>query len=232
VKKVKITLLYLSLAGLLIAAAGFGTFAWFTSKTTAEGEMQTGTLELNQGEDIETSIFDGDKFSPSQLEYGNWLTVSNSGDLDMYLKATYGQSVDKASLEEYEVGYIAMKYTVKPGQDDQEQAEIELENLFDGVTNERPQSTNFSDGVEVAGGMLTGDGKTTIQDNSDSNEMIIGEGEDEDSFWRLDEGQYIDIMFGLKLGEDAGNEYQGATYNATFTVDGKQIDNGAEYAED
>lgn len=61
-----------------------------------------------------------------------------------------------------------------------------------------------------------------------SDEIIFGEGE-EDSFWQLDEGQYIDIMIAIKLDESAGNEYQGATYNASFNVMAKQTDEGAQY---
>lgn len=226
-KKAKIALFYIAVVGLLIAFSGGGTFSWFTSQTTATGEMQNGKLELNNGEDIELSIFEGSKFTPSQLEYGNWLTISNTGDLDTYLKATYSHSVDKASLEGYDIGYMAMKYTVQPDKDTMEQAKIELANLFDGTTNERPASINLSDDVEVFGGMLTDD-KVSLM-NVDSGEIAIGEGEDEDSFWGLEEGQYIDVMFGLKLDESAGNEYAGAIYNATLTVDGKQIDTGAEF---
>ncbi|MCZ2256949.1 hypothetical protein [Sporosarcina sp. G11-34] len=228
-KKAKMTLLSIAVVGLLVAFSGGATYSWFTSQTTAVGEMQNGALELNNGQDIEMSIFEGGKFTPSQLEYGNWMTISNTGDLDTYLKATYNHSVDKASLEEYEVGYMAMKYTVQPGQDTMEQAEIELANLFNGTTNERPQSVNLSGDVEVFGGMLT-NGTVSLM-NVDNGEITIGEGSDEDSFWKLDEGQYIDIMFGLKLDESAGNEYQGAIYNATLTVDGKQIDEGAEFAK-
>ncbi|MBO1915510.1 hypothetical protein J4G37_63110, partial [Microvirga sp. 3-52] len=83
--------------------------------------------------------------------------------------------------------------------------------------------------VEVFGGMLTNENVSLM--SVDTGEIMIGEGTDEDSFWKLDEGQYIDIMFGLKLDESAGNEYQGAIYNATLTVDGKQIDEGAEFAK-
>ena len=61
-----------------------------------------------------------------------------------------------------------------------------------------------------------------------SGEIVFGEG-GKDSFWQLDEGQYIDIMIAIKLDENAGNEYQGATYDATFNVMAKQTDDGAKY---
>jgi len=221
-KKTKRLLIVTALSGILIATAGLGTYSWFTSESNAQGTMQSGVLEINDGSDIEEPLFSGEKFSPSQLQYGNWISISNSGDLDTHLKATYTHSVDKASLEAYEVGYMAMKYTVAPDQDAYEDSEIALENLFDGTTNERSvTSANYPKGVEVFGEMLT-------QEEVDSGEIQFGEGS-EDSFWELDEGQYIDIMIGVKLDEDAGNEYQGATYEANLEVTAKQTDDGAKY---
>src|SRR5699024_1725497 len=154
-KKSKKILLTVIMAGILIASAGVVTYAWFTSETEAHGKMVNGTLQINDGEDIETPMFDGDQFLPSQLEYGNWLTLSNTGGLDTYLKATYSHSVDKATLEDYKVGYMAMKYTTQPGEDVYEESEIELANLFEGTTNERPTTFDAPEGVEIVGGILT-----------------------------------------------------------------------------
>ena len=221
-KKTKKLLLGTALAGTLIVSAGFGTYSWFTSETNAQGSMENGVLAINDGVNIETPIFEGTKFAPSQLQYGEWLSLSNTGDLETYLKATYKHSVDKASLEGYEIGYMAMKYTVAPGTEVYEDSKIELDNLFNGTTNERPLSiSSQSDGVEIHGNILS-------QAEVNSGEIIFGEGE-EDSFWQLDEGQYIDIMIAIKLDESAGNEYQGATYNASFNVVAKQTDEGAQY---
>lgn len=220
-KKTKKILLGIVLAGILMTAAG-GTYSWFTSETSANGEMVNGTLQINNGEDIEEPMFSGVQFSPSQLQYGNWITITNSGDLDAFLKTTYSHTVDKASLESYDVGFMAMKYTTTPDQDVYEQSKIALENLFNGTTNERNVTlSSLPDGVQVTGKVLTAD-------EADSGEIVFGEGE-EDSFWKLKEGQYIDIMVGVKLDEHAGNEYQGATYDASLQVKAKQTDSGAQY---
>ncbi|PUB10637.1 hypothetical protein [Paenisporosarcina sp. OV554] len=222
-KKTKKMLLGTALAGtLVVVSAGFGTYSWFTSETNALGDMKSGVLAINDGIDIDTPIFSGTKFTPSQLQYGEWLSLSNTGDLDTYLKATYKHSVDKASLGAYEVGYMAMKYTKTPGQDVYEDSKIKLANLLKGTTNERSLSIpSNSDGVEIVGNVVS-------QEAVDSGEIIFGKGE-KDSFWQLDEGQYIDIMIGIKLDESAGNEYQGATYSAAFNVIAKQTDEGAKY---
>lgn len=220
-KKTKKILLGTTLAGALIASAGMGTYSWFTSETSANGDMENGVLQINDGKDIEEPLFSGVKFTPSQLQYGNWVTISNSGDLDTFLKATYSQSIDKASLDAYDVGFMAMKYTVTPGKDQYEDSKIALENLFNGTTNERTQKLVKKGDVEVKGKVLS-------KEETDSGQILFGEGED-DSFWKLDEGQYIDIMVGIKLDESAGNEYQGATYNGTLKVNAKQTDDGAKY---
>jgi len=219
--KVKKVFLATSLSAALIATAGLGTHSWFTSETNAHGEMKNGALEINNGVDIEEPLFEGENFTPSQLEYGNWVSLSNTGDLDAHLKATYTHSIDKASLDAYEVGYMAMKYTITPDQDAYEDSEIALENLFEGTTNERTVNMSLSEGIEVHGEIIS-------QNESDSGEILLGEGS-EDSFWELEEGQYIDVMIGVKMDESAGNEYQSATYNAQLNVIGKQTDDGAKY---
>ncbi|WP_152966801.1 hypothetical protein [Sporosarcina globispora] len=232
-KKTKKFLLGTALAGALVASAGLGTYSWFTSETQAQGDMENGTLQINNGSDIETPIFSGKKFTPSQLQYGNWITLSNSGDLNTHLKATYSHSVDKASLEEYEVGYIAMKYTTAPDEDIYEDAKIQLANLFEGTTNERPLSAAEPESVEVVSGILKGEQAKAMMDTAGtSGEFVMGEGGEGDPFWSLNEGQYIDVMIGIKLGEHAGNEYQGAKYGATFKVNAKQTDDGAQYEND
>ncbi|MFJ7936296.1 hypothetical protein [Sporosarcina sp. NPDC096371] len=229
-KKTKSFLLGTTLAGALIVSVGFGTYSWFTSETQAHGEMVNGTLQINNGSDIDTPIFSGEKFTPSQLQYGDWITLSNSGDLDTHLKATYSHSVDKASLEEYEVGYVAMKYTTTPDKDIYEDSKIQLANLFKGTTNERSLSTPLPAGVELVSGILKGDqAKAMMATAGQSGEFLIGEGGEGDPFWSLNEGQYIDMMLGIKLGEDAGNDYQGAKYSATIKVNAKQTDDGAQY---
>jgi len=117
---------------------------------------------------------------------------------------------------------MAMKYTVQPGEDVYEDSQIELENLFNGTTNERTASlASAPEGVEVIGEIIN-------EEQADSGEIMFGEGS-EDDFWELKEGEYIDIMVGVKLEDTAGNEYQGATYEAELTVRAKQTDKGAQY---
>src|SRR5699024_12522585 len=93
--KVKKVFLATSLSAALIATAGLGTHSWFTSETNAHGEMKNGALEINNGVDIEEPLFEGENFTPSQLEYGNWVSMLNTGDLVEIFTATYSHSIDK-----------------------------------------------------------------------------------------------------------------------------------------
>lgn len=221
-KKSKNVLLGTALAGALIVSTGFGTYSWFTSESNAQAEMKNGILQINGGGNIDTPIFTAEQFAPSQLHYGEWLSISNTGDMDAHIKATYTHAVDKASLEGYEVGFIAMKYTVKPGQDAYEDSKIKLDNLFNGTTNEVLSSNNDGKNrIEMMGTLLSAK-------QIESGEILVGDGENE-QFWELDEGQYIDIMMGIKLDESAGNEYQGAAYKAGLNVIAKQTDTGSTY---
>ncbi|GEM_PF-2369886 len=221
-KRTKKVLLGTALAGALIVSTGFGTYSWFTSESNAQGEMKNGILQINGGGNIDTPIFTAEQFAPSQLHYGEWMSISNTGNMNAHLKATYTHSVDKASLEKYDIGFMAMKYTVKPGQDEYADSKIKLENLFNGKTNE--VFSTLHDGnqrIEMLGTLLT---PAQVM----SGEIQLGDGENEE-FWELDEGQYIDIMIAIKLDESAGNEYQGVSYKSGLNVIAKQTDAGSTY---
>src|SRR5699024_1087198 len=117
---------------------------------------------------------------------------------------------------------MAMKYTVQPGEDVYEDSKIALENLFNGTTNERNISVDSAPkGVEVLGQLVD-------TESADSGEILFGEGSEE-AFWELKENEYIDIMVGVKLEDTAGNDYQGAQYEAELTIRAKQTDDGASY---
>ncbi|KQL56651.1 MULTISPECIES: TasA family protein [Bacillaceae] len=232
-KALKLSLLGTAFAGALVfTATSTGSFAWFTDSVEATGEIQGGTLELNNGQDIDGSIVQASNFAPSQLIFGDWLSVENTGTLDTHLQATYRHQVDlEVPIDAYKVGYIALKYTVAPGRDVYEDAQYRLDQLFNGVTNEvqtfSAASTAGSDDVEVL---------VAIVDESEydqnTGELFLGDGSQtgrDNEFWQLDEGQYIDLNFGVKLDENAGNEYQGAVYQAVLEVLAKQTDNGANY---
>ncbi|WP_432354165.1 hypothetical protein [Sporosarcina sp. A2] len=221
-KKTKNVLLGTALTGALLLSTGFGTYSWFTSESNAQAEMKNGILQINNGGNMDTPIFTAEQFAPSQLHYGEFLSISNTGDMDAHIQATYTHSIDKASLEGYEVGYFAMKYTVKPDKDVYEDSKIELDNLFNGTTNEVLSiGKDSNSGIEMISSLLSAD-------QVKSGEILLGDGENEE-FWQLDEGQYIDIMMAVKLDDSAGNEYQGASYKAGLHVIAKQTDAGSTY---
>lgn len=235
-KAVKKALLGMSVAGVLVVSAGMGTYSWFTSETNASGEVVNGTLQINNGVDITTPVVLAEKFAPSQLQFGDWITVENTGNLKSLLRATYTHSVDIAPVQKYKVGYYAIKYIERPGEDEFKKAQIELDQLFKGTTNPRDAvQTLETDNIEIVSGIISEeDLAEMVAKSGNSKEIVLGDGSldgKNDKFWNLKHNEYIDIMFGVKLSEKAGNEYQGASYTADFKVKAKQIDEGAEYAE-
>src|SRR5699024_6086181 len=194
------------------------------SESKAEGTLVNGTLSLGEME----SLFDHQGFTPSQLLYSEWQTIDNTGDLDQALRATYTHNVDKENIDisQYKVGYTALKYKEKPDEDELEQQKYELEKLFDGTTNPINPFSEHAGDVEVSSGLLTNEEMSTLNDAKTGETIILG---DNDEFWALDADEYIDIVFGVKLSDKAGNDFQGIQYDAEFKVEAKQTDNGAKY---
>ncbi|AST94925.1 TasA family protein [Shouchella clausii] len=230
VKSLKLAMIATAFVGALVIVLGSGgSFSWFTGETSATGEIKNGTLEINHGEDIDGNIVQAESFAPSQLIFGDWLSIENTGTLDTHLQATYDHSVDlNVPIDAYKVGYIAIKYTTTPGRDVYEDAQYKLDQLFNGITNEVQSFSHTAEanGVEVVAVLID---EQAYDENAD--QFVLGDGSlqgPDNEFWQLDEGQYIDLNFGVKLDENAGNEYQGAVYTASLEVLAKQTDQGAK----
>ena len=160
-KKIQKALLATSMAGALVVSAGYGTYSWFTSSTKADGAINNGTLSVNNGQAITTPLFAGEKFAPSQVVYGDFVTLDNTGDLDQILKVNYSSSVDKASADPYKIYYMAFKYTVKPDMDELNDWRMQWEKgFFNGNSNpngmlSRAAVTALPKGVTVVTGEAT-----------------------------------------------------------------------------
>ncbi|MBM7587212.1 spore coat-associated protein N [Bacillus pakistanensis] len=235
--KLKNAFLGSALVGTIVVSASFGTYSWFTSETNATGQITNGTLEINNGQDIETMIVDQTGFAPSQLVYGEWLTIENTGDMDAYLKAAYNHSVDAdVSLAAYKVGYIAYKFSAgeEMTEDILEESRIYLDQLFNGPTNEAmTASKKIAPGVEMVVGFVEEEGiQPAAKSSNGKAKMVLGEGSKEgekNEFWQLNDDQYIDLSFAIKLDHKAGNEYQGVKYTSNLNIQAKQMDDGAKY---
>ncbi|MBM7585932.1 spore coat-associated protein N [Bacillus pakistanensis] len=233
----KKALLGTTLAGAIAVGASFGTYSWFTSETAATGEITNGVLEINNGEDISEKIVNIDEFAPSQLIYGDWMTLDNTGSMDAHLQATLHQAIDKElSVDTYKMGYVALKYKVKPSGDVLKKSQMMLEELFDGTTNEVGKAvksgTEIAPGVEVITGYINSPGAGQRSANIGEKTVVLGDGAESgniNKFWQLKSDEYIDLSFAIKLDEHAGNDYQGVKYDAELTVKAKQTDDGSQY---
>ncbi|MFK9091955.1 TasA family protein [Bacillus salipaludis] len=226
-KKWQKALIGSALAGTLVAGSGFGTYAWFTAEKKATGTIVNGTFSLgDMGQ-----LFKHKNFAPSQLLYSDWNTVDNTGSMDQVLRATYTHKLDNANVNvnKYKVGYIALKYKEKPSGDVLKDSKYKLEALFNGTTNPLSMSKAESSNYEVETGILSdSEVQSLVEQQGDQSSKVIKIG-DGNKFWKLKTDEYIDIIFGVKLSDKAGNEYQGVKYDAEFKVEAKQTDNGAEY---
>jgi spore coat-associated protein N len=242
--KLKNAFLGSALVGTLVVSGSFGTYSWFTSETNAMGEITNGTLEINNGQDMETKIMEGTGFAPSQLKYGEWLTIENTGDMDTNLKATFNQSLSNdVPLDAYKIGYIAYKFSEgeEMTEDILEESRIYLDELLNGPTNEAksasaqtgPEVKEIAPGVEMIVGLVEEEqAQPAARGISGKESIVLGEGSKEGEkheFWQLNADQYIDIGFAIKLDHKAGNEYQGVTYSASLNVLAKQKDDSAKY---
>ncbi|KON88799.1 hypothetical protein AF332_19670 [Sporosarcina globispora] len=250
VAKAKKALLGTTLAGAIAVAASYGTYSWFTSETTAKGEITNAFVQLNNGKDIKQSIVAVENFAPSQLVFGDFLTIDNTGTVDTFLQAKLHQSLDKPlSLDTYKVGFVALKYKVKPTEEVLKESQIKLEELFEGTTNEvtankvttnavstnavtrslaSGESVEIAEGVEIIAGFLPEKSAAAVGEK----EILLGDGAEsgeDNKFWNLEADEYIDISFGVKLDESATNDYQGVKYSANLSVKAKQKDDGALY---
>lgn len=235
--KLKNAFLGSALVGAIVVSGSFGTYSWFTSQTNASGEITNGTLEINNSQDMQTKIIEATGFAPSQLKYGEWLKIENTGDMDAYLKATYNQSLSTdVPLDAYKVGYIAYKFSEgqEMTEDILEESRIYLDQLFRGTTNEVTQAAKtIAPGVEMIVGFVEGaEAEPAAKGMAGKPKMLLGDGSKEGEkheFWQLNDDQYIDLSFAIKLDENAGNEYQGVTYSSNLNVTAKQMDDGAKY---
>jgi len=234
-KKLQKALLGTAIAGSLVIGAGIGTYSWFTDQKTASGTIENGSFGLS---DMGT-LFQQQKFAPSQLIYSEWQNVQNTGNLDQLLRATYTHSIDNeaATVKKYKVGYIAVKFDQKPDQDQLVAYKLKLDALFNGVTNEvTPKLKKAGNNVEVEQGILSDDQAKNLMNSHAQGKgdnltrtITLGDGT---KFWSLKEGQYIAIMFGVKLSDTAGNVFQNVHYTGAFNVEAKQTDKGAQYQAD
>lgn len=239
IAKAKKALLGTTLAGAIAVAASYGTYSWFTSETTAKGKITNTIVQLNNGEDMKGNLVAAGNFAPSQLVFGDWLTIDNTGTADTFLQAKLQQSLDKPlSLDTYKVGYVALKYKVKPTKDVLKESQMKLEELFEGTTNE--VSPSLPEDVEIVTGFVdVPAGEKSVASIAAKSaaavgekEVLLGDGAEvgvDNEFWNLETDEYIDISFGVKLDESAPNDYQGVTYSAELSVKAKQKDDGALY---
>jgi spore coat-associated protein N len=228
--KAKKALIATSLAGALVVSAGYGTYSWFTAEKSATGTITNGTLTLG---DASGHLFDHAKFAPSQLLMANWTSFENTGNLAEIFKVTYTESLNMAqgSLGNYSFQGYALTVPTSYNLTNADKAFYEnaIRSYLGGgnpTTAAAAELPKLPDGSSVQKIDSAQDAKAATAKAATANDSRTTSPGWEQT---LPVGYKIVIIAGVKLSSDAGNEYQGAVYNGTLKVNGKQTDKGAQF---
>ncbi|SFQ02861.1 hypothetical protein [Salibacterium halotolerans] len=206
--KTKKALIATSLAGVMAAGAGFGTFSWFTeSQETGSSEVQAGTLSLTDITEERVFSTEGQLLQPVTVgtaennpgEYmaeGNAITFENDGNLALdprLMLDVETNGIDGADGNDYK---IRMNLERTGSVDWSGQSEWKNANEIDAPINEwfRSEENGFQEDMQP--------------------------------------GDAVTVSFDVYLDQEAGNAYQDSSVTGTLRVDGKQTVENAEYPED
>ncbi|MGG1678222.1 hypothetical protein ACIFOT_21150 [Neobacillus sp. NRS-1170] len=225
---VKKALIATSLAGALVVSAGYGTYSWFTAEKSVTSQIKNGTFTLGEAS---SPLYNHEKFAPSQLLMSNWISFQNTGDLDQFYKVTNTETLNmpSGSLANYHYRGWFFEVPISYELTDADKAvfENDIKNALGGnpvaktaftapaLPLPKGSSAQVVDSEEDAAKMAAA--ATTTRINTVPWERL------------LPAGYKIMVIYGVKLNENAGNEYQGAVYNSTVKVFSKQTDAGAQY---
>jgi spore coat-associated protein N len=232
-KNVKKALIATSLAGALVVSAGYGTYSWFTAEKSATGQITNGTLTLG---DASGQLFSHAKFAPSQLLIGNYTSFQNTGDLAQIFKVKYDESLNMqaGSLGQYNFqGYVLVvptSYELSAGEKAFYENTIRSV-LGGGNPTARAAASEAPELPEGSSVELISTQNQAAAKSSSAATASATDTRQTQPGWELTlpVGFKAVVIMGVKLSENAGNDYQGAVYNGTLTVNGKQTDAGSQY---
>lgn len=233
-KKMKKALIATSMAGALVVSAGYGTYSWFTAEATAKGTIQNGTLTLSEM----GQLFNHTNFAPSQIKFSNWQTADNTGSLDQVIKISYDENLSKQSLNKYAWNGFAIKLKDKQklSASDKAQYEAWLKWFLGGgnVVGVAAAEPKLPEGIEyklISGDSAADANKAAAQaapsGNGDTRDFSVDG--DKDPYYKLASNERFEIIIGVKLSEQADNNYQDALYSSTLKVNAKQTDAEAQW---
>jgi spore coat-associated protein N len=228
-KKVKKALIATSLAGALVASAGFGTYSWFSAEKSATGTVTNGTLTLGDASGL---LFDHAGFAPSQLLMGNWTSFSNTGNLDQIFKIAYDETLNMPSGSLGQYTYQGFVITVPVGYTLSASEKAFYETLVSNYLGGGNPTAAAAQAPELPTGSTVEPFST--QTKPASKQAATASATDTrhvESVWErsLPAGFKIEFIMGVKLSETANNDYQAAVYNGTLKVNSKQTVNNAQY---
>ncbi|WP_053361523.1 hypothetical protein [Bacillus sp. FJAT-27251] len=247
-KNVKKALLGTAIAGTLVVGAGFGTYSWFTSEQSVQGSVQNAVIDISAAENINGNgtanlLNLTGKFAPSRSVYSDPIAFKNGSNERAHLSVKYTSSLSEhrpgANLSKYRSAAVyriasnnlnipklnqaqdkaIITAFLKTGDVNSQEVQDALAKtayetlvVLDNTTSQTAATATINTALEADKNVLVFD------TSAPSNEKTV-----------LSEVLTVDksfvLQYGVKLLEDAGNEYQGAEFTAKFDVKLDQTDN-------
>ncbi|SDI50618.1 MULTISPECIES: TasA family protein [Alteribacillus] len=203
-KKTKKALIATTMAGVMAVGAGFGTYSWFTDTQSTDGEIEAGTLTLNDLSGY--TVFEDDNIqpidpnvTPDLITEGETIKVENTGSLEM-------------------VPRLQLDVDIKDA--DGNDANSTLSDEYMITMNFERNDMNWSETISA--------------DQVINNRGFVDPDwfpSDAGFKYPLGSGDSFDVSFDVYLNKDAENEYQGSSLTGTLTVEGGQSVDGAEFED-
>ncbi|MFF2876376.1 hypothetical protein ACFVR2_08650 [Gottfriedia sp. NPDC057991] len=192
-----------ALAGSLVVSAGYGTYSWFTAQVEASGTIQNSTLELNNGQTEAAIKFSPEKLAPSRITTIAPIIIENTGEEPMFVRGKVNFTLEN-NPNNIKPNKFLRAYEVQP--------------------------TVLYNGQEIAdlGWLDIADLQPLLDKWLPSKD---GSGSTPNDPGQFNAGDKIQIKLQLRLKENAGNEFQGASLKVDFAFEGKQIDENAAFAK-
>jgi len=210
--KMKKALLGTALAGAVVAGASAGTYAWFNAEYVTSGAITNHTLTINEQTEVyeplsfggafTTTGEDATKLAPGRTVSDSF-SIENTGSMNQILRAQLDIMLKDSD------GNVMTPNSVK------------------GVYNIRAYGTFERGGTSYSFDIA---GNADVIDAWFGNSRFIPDANGADASWayfRPDDK--LTVNLDVKLSENAGNEYQGATISGGLEIDARQTDEGSKF---
>ncbi|MBE4907937.1 hypothetical protein IMZ08_07715 [Bacillus luteolus] len=247
-KNVKKALIGTALTGALVVGAGFGTYSWFTSEQVLSGSIENAIIDISAAENINGSGTANlmnltGKFAPSRSAYSDPVVFKNGSNESAHLSVKYTSTLTGADagadLSMYRSAAVyriaSNNLNIAKGAQAKDKDIIAAFLATGDVNSDEVKAalaaTSYEELVVLDNTTLPDAATETINAALEAGEEVLVFDTTDPKFEKvvlnrvLTTDKSFVLQYGVKLLEEAGNEYQGATFSARFDVKLDQVDN-------